>query len=67
MQLMITLHTGSGRDQFTNDDVFFQADQRIHFTVDCCFCQDLGGLLEGSGAEEGISSQRSRKYLKEQG
>ena len=47
LHISVTLHTGSCRDQLTDDNIFLQADQRINFTVDCCFRQYLGGLLEG--------------------
>ena len=45
----VTLHTGTSRDQLTDDNVLLQTDQMVNLTVDRCFCQNLGGLLEGSG------------------
>ena len=43
----VALHTGTGRNQLTDDDILLQTDQVIHLSVDGGLRQDLGGLLEG--------------------
>ena len=43
----VTLHTGTCRNQLTNDNVFLQTDQMVNLAVDSRLGQNLGGLLEG--------------------
>ena len=43
----ISLHSCSGRNQFTDDYILFQTDQWINLTFDCCLCQNFCCLLEG--------------------
>ena len=40
----VSLHTGTHRDQLTDDNILLQADQIIHLTLDSSFRQYLGGL-----------------------
>ena len=47
--ITVLLHTCSGRNMFTDDNVLFQTNQMVNFTLDSCFCQNLCCLLEGSG------------------
>lgn len=44
--ILIALHTRTGRNEFADDDVFFQADQRVDTIVDSGFCKDFCSLLE---------------------
>ena len=43
----VTLHTGTSRNQLTNDYVLLQTDQMVNLTIDSRLGQNLGGLLEG--------------------
>ena len=53
----VSLHTGTRRNQLTDDDVLLQTDQRIDPAVDRGIRQDLGGLLEGRCGQERVSGQ----------
>ena len=53
----VALHACAGRQQFTDDDVFFQADQRIGLALDCGIGQNTRGFLEGCGGQERIRSK----------
>ena len=53
MNVAVALHTGTGRDRFTDDNVLFQAYQMVNLTLDSSVGQDLGGLLEGCGGQTG--------------
>ena len=44
LNVSVTFQTCSGRDQLTNDNVFFQTYKMVNFTFDCCFCQNLSCL-----------------------
>src|SRR5215472_13453674 len=50
----VVLHTGAGRDQAPDDDVFFQAAQVIDLAVDAGFGEHARGLLERRGGDERI-------------
>ncbi len=43
LDVAVTFHTGSGRDQFTDDNVLFQTDQVIYFAVDRSLSKNLCG------------------------
>ena len=58
LEITIRLQTGTGGDQFTDDDVFLQTNQMVNLTLDCGIGQNLGGFLEGCGRQEGVRSQR---------
>lgn len=45
------------KDKVTDDDIFLKSLQRVDFALDGGVGQHLGGLLEGSGRQEGIGSQ----------
>ena len=57
MNVAVALHTGTGRDRFTDDNVLFQAYQMVNLTLDSSVGQNLGGLLEGCCGQEGIGCQ----------
>ena len=48
MNITIFIHTRTSRNMFTNDNIFFQTYQWVNLTFNCCFCQNLRCLLEGS-------------------
>ena len=54
IQLAVTGHAGTSRDEFADDDIFLEAEERIFLAFDRCFGEDTGGFLEGSGGEEGV-------------
>ena len=54
IQLAVAGHAGTGRDEFADDDIFLEAEERIFLAFDRCFGEDTGGFLEGSGREEGV-------------
>jgi len=54
----VLAHTGTCRDQLTDNNVLLQAEQRVNLTLDRSLGQDTGGLLEGSGRQEGLGCQR---------
>ena len=43
----VTLHTGTSRNQLTNQNVLLQTNQLIYLSVDGSLGQNLGCLLEG--------------------
>ena len=47
-------HARTGRNQFADDDVFFQTELRIDFTFDRSFRENACGFLEGCGGKERI-------------
>ena len=55
----VTLHTGTSRNQLTNDYVLLQTDQMVNLTIDSRLGQNLGGLLEGCSGQEGVVGQSS--------
>ena len=52
--LRMTLEAGTGWDQATNDDVFFETTQPVFLTFNSSFCEDSCGFLEGSSRDEGL-------------
>ena len=56
--VLIIAYARAGRDQLTDDDVFFQTDQRIDLALDRSFGQHACRLLEGCSREEGIGRER---------
>ena len=47
LDIAVTLHSGTSRDQLTDDNILFQTDQVIYFAVDRSLSKNLCGLLEG--------------------
>ena len=54
LEVTVCHQAGACRDQLTDDDVLLQTDQMVDLALDCSIGQDLGGLLEGCGGQEGI-------------
>ena len=54
---VIRLQTGAGRDQLADDDVLLQAYQMVGLALDGSLGQNLGGLLEGGGGQEGVGGR----------
>ena len=52
--VFVNLHTGAGGDKFTDDNVFFQTEQRIDFVLDCGVGKYAGGFLERCRRQEGF-------------
>ena len=54
--LVVTVchEAGACGDQLTDDDVLLQANQMVNLALDGGIGQDLGGLLEGCGGQEGV-------------
>ena len=48
---------GAGGDQLTDQHVLLQANQVVDLALNSGIGQDLSGLLEGGGGQEGIGSQ----------
>ena len=49
---------GAGRDEFADDDVFFEATQVVDFAGDGSLGEHAGGLLERRSGQEAIGGQR---------
>ena len=49
LDIAVTLHSGTSRDQLTDNNILFQTDQVIDLTVDRSLSKNLCGLLEGCG------------------
>ena len=58
LYISVSSHTGSGRNQFSDDDILFQADKAINLSIDCRFRKDFRCLLEGCRRHEGIRGKR---------
>ena len=56
--ITVTLHTGSGRDQLTDEDILLQTDQVVYLTVDRSLRKNLCCFLEGCCGQEGVCCQR---------
>ena len=54
----VSLHTGTCRDQLTEDYILLKADQGIDPAVDRGVGKDLSGLLEGCCGQEGTCGKR---------
>ena len=54
----VPLHTGSGGDQFSDDDVLLQSEQFVRLSLDRRFRQNTGRLLEACRRQEAVSCQR---------
>ena len=54
----VGIEAGAGGDQLADDDILLQAHQVVHLALDSGLGEDLGGLLEGGGGEEGVRGQR---------
>ena len=54
------------RNQLADNDVFFEAEKRIHFPFDCRFRKNSGGFLERSRREEGVCRQRGFRRAEKQ-
>ena len=63
--ISVALHTCTGRNQMSNDDVLLKSAQFISTTSNRCVCQDLGRLLEGSGTDERVDRQGCIGYTKQ--
>ena len=57
LDLAVTAHTRTSRDEFTDDDVFFEAQERVDLAFDSGIGQDTGRFLEGCSRQEGIRCQ----------
>ena len=44
LDVAVTLHTGTSRDELTDDNILFQTDQVIYFAVDRSLSKNLCGL-----------------------
>ena len=58
-EVSVTRHTGTCRDELTDDNVLFKTVQRVDLTLNCSVCKNTCGLLEGCSGEEGVCSKRS--------
>src|SRR6201993_4681266 len=58
LDVAVVLHAGSGWDETADDDVFLEAAQAVHRTVDAGFGEDSRGLLEGGCGDEGVGRER---------
>ena len=58
LYISVSSHTGSGRNQFSDDDILFQADKVVYLSIDCRFRKDFRRLLEGGRRHEGIRGKR---------
>ena len=47
----------SRRDELADDDVLFQAEERVGGGADCRACQHLDRVLEGGGGEERVGAE----------
>ena len=56
-ELAVAGHAGAGGDEFADDDVFLEAQERIFLAFDSGFGKYSGGFLEGCGGEEGVGGQ----------
>ena len=45
--VLVSLHARSGRNQFTDDYVFLQADEPVILALDCSIRENFGCFLEG--------------------
>ena len=52
--LVVNVHTGAGRDELTDDDIFLQTSQIVALALDSRICESLCGLLEGCCRQERI-------------
>ena len=57
-KLVVRRQTRAGGDQLADDDVLLQAHQVVALALDGGLGQDLCGLLEGGGGQEGVCGQR---------
>ena len=55
----VTVNTGTGWDELTDDDVLLQTDQRVRALVDGGVGKNAGGLLERGGRQPRLGSQGS--------
>ena len=55
----VARHTGTCRDELTDDNVLFETVERVDLTLNCSIGENTSGLLEGCSGEEGIGSERS--------
>ena len=46
--VLVVAHAGTCRDEFADNDILFQADERIHFVFDRRLRKDARRLLERS-------------------
>ena len=44
--VLITLHTCTGRDELTNNNIFLKTDKRINLSINSSVCENLCCLLE---------------------
>ena len=57
VDILVAAHAGTRRDKLADDDVFLQAQQRIHLAFDGGVGKDAGGLLEGGGGKEALGGK----------
>src|SRR5690606_41358282 len=60
-------HTGTGRDELTDDDVLLETEQRVALTVNGVLGEHPGGLLEGGRGEPRFCGQRRLRDAEEDG
>lgn len=58
INVVVLSHTGTGRDKFTDDDVFLKTDKRIDLVLDCGFGKHARGFLEGRCGQEAVGCER---------
>ena len=54
LYIVVNIHTGTSRNQLTDDDIFLQTLQVIHLATDRRIRQCLCGFLEGSRRQEAV-------------
>ena len=57
LDLAVAAHARTSRDEFTDDDVFFEAQERVDLAFDSRIGQDTGRFLEGCSRQEGVRCQ----------
>src|SRR4051812_14998237 len=58
LQAPVPAETGRRRDQLPDDDVLLQAEQAVGLALERRVREDLGGLLERGGRQEGVRRKR---------
>src|SRR6266511_455683 len=55
LEVEVRRERGAGWDQVAEDDVLLEADEHVDRSSQGGFGEDLGGLLEAGGADEGLA------------
>src|SRR5581483_3514615 len=66
LEVLVSGQTGSGGDETSHDDVLLEPAQVVGLSADRRFREDLGGLLEGRSADEGLGRKRSLRDAEEE-